>query len=139
MKKPLLLITAIVAGLISMPSFAANKMIFTTIDQAQQYCPAPSSLLFTQKKPKEHNGNGLVTGSINGIQFTSMVEGEKAYVTHPQCTGLSCTIADAQFRNDKVYGHISGNFITCFYSYNRYNVGQYHLTMQGNQTVVSKN
>jgi hypothetical protein len=105
----------------SIPAFAANEFIpFTTIDQAETYCPAINALTFTAMNPSPQSV-GTITGS-NQATFESF---PVKSAIHPKNIDSSGLIQDAQFRS-----YISNNVVTCLYSYTTFADVQYALVMR---------
>ena len=102
---------------------------FTTITQALQYCPTNSQLLFISNNPRLPDSQGNVTGKNASVSFTMITS-----AIHPQSLTSENIIANAQFRNvDGYYGYISGNQITCLYTYPGFTGVSVGLILQGMQ------
>lgn len=128
MKKIFSIVAIITAGLTS-SAFASNDFTpFTTIEQAQQYCPATNGLTFTPNNPSIPNS----AGSIKGNNRTAFESIPPKQAVKPKNMDTSGVITDATFRSaEGLYGYISNNVITCLYTYKTvYNV-DYYLAVRG--------
>src|SRR5580692_11198650 len=112
MKKTL---SIIMLASISSSVLAASEFTpFTTLERAQQHCPAANALIFTASHPTLPNSKGTVSGN-NRVSFTSIPVNSAA---KPQQVNQRNVIANVQFRNtDGIYGYLSNNMITCLYDY----------------------
>lgn len=71
MNKIFLAITILSTGFVS-SAFASNDFTpFTTIEQAQQYCPAVNALTFAPNNPDIQNSAGTIRGN-NRIAFENI-------------------------------------------------------------------
>ena len=111
MKKILALITL---TLFSLPVFAFTAI--TSVEEAQQYCPATTGLTFVATNANVENGAGSITGyNIKNTKFTNF---SPSPATRPKYVDGNGVIQDAQFREaNGMYGYLTDNAITCFYTY----------------------
>lgn len=101
---------------------------FLSISDAQKYCPATTNLVFTPNSPVQYSV-GTVSGIFNGVKFANQNPNP---ATSPKAVDSSGNIQGVQFRDSNgTYGYISGNAITCLYSYPAFNNGMVMLTMRG--------
>lgn len=128
MKKIISIVTLITTGLMS-SAFASNDFTpFTTIEQAQQYCPATNGLIFIPNNPSIPNTAGSIKG-INRIAFESIPAKQ---AVQPKNMDKSGIITDANFRSaEGFYGYISNNVITCLYTYKTIFNVDYNLAVRG--------
>lgn len=111
----------------------AADVVFDTLEKAQMYCPANNALRFIAVDPYLPNSKGVITGT-NRINFESYVAANNPpkFVIQPKKMDSSGLILDSQFRNvDGIYGYISGNIVTCLYTYTSIADVQAVLGMRG--------
>ena len=127
--KKILLIVAVASGCLFSPVFAGNNFEpFTTVEQAQEFCPPINTLVFTANNPATPKSPGMVTGN-NRIAFENI---PPKTAIHPNKLNSGGLITDAQFRSaDGLYGYISNNVITCLYAYQTIFNTEYNLVMRG--------
>jgi hypothetical protein len=111
MKKLLPLCVLVLAAFAANSAFAFTP--FTTIAQAEQYCPALDNLTFKPVNPSNPHSIGTINGEKKNINFKS-----DSGAMHPKYLDANNIIQDVQFRNTNgIYGYISGNNTVCLYSY----------------------
>jgi len=127
MKKVLSAVTALLGIVFMFPAFAVSDFTkFTTIEQAEQYCPALNGLTFTSNDPSNPKSVGSIEGN-NHVVFVNV-----SPAPHPLNMDTNGVITDAQFRKvGEIYGYISGNTVTCLYSYTSIFNTTYNLIMRG--------
>lgn len=114
-------------ALLSTSAFAAFTP-FTTITQAEQYCPPVTGLTFVATNPKIPNSAGNINGNFNNVSFKNF-EPNPAF--SPQNMNMNGIIQNVQFREDNnMYGYNSNNVISCFYSYSGFTGGNVYLVMR---------
>ena len=130
MKKYISLLILLITSSLSISATASTDQAFTpftTLAQAQQYCPTVTTLVFTQKLPGLPNGAGTISSFFNKVSFNST-----ASALHPQNVDPNGVIQNIQFRDvSGIYGYLSGNVINCFYSYPGFTGVTVGLIMQG--------
>ncbi len=128
MKKIFSVFIVLFVGLMS-SAFASNDFTpFTTIEQAQQYCPAVNGLTFTSNNLMDPKSIGSITGN-NQVVFESI---PPKIALHPKNMDTNSLITEAEFRSaDGIYGYISNNIITCLYSYTTIYNMKYNFVMRG--------
>ncbi len=109
----------IMGGLFSQAAFAGDPTYFSTIAEAQKYCPSLTNssydLTFKPNSPVEHSA-GIISGESQNDSFFLSTNSSTLAPMH--WDSQTAIIKDAQFRSvDGNYGHISGNKTTCYYSY----------------------
>ncbi len=125
--------TAMIVGSIFAQTAFADPIFFTTIAEAQKYCPPLSAanydLYFKPNNPVVPNSAGVISGtSQSGVSFSSG-NTQLQPLNWDIATGI---VQDAQFRSvSGNYGYISGNQITCYYSYTSFNNVLVNLILQG--------
>lgn len=92
---------------------------FTTIAEAQKYCPPLTSssydLIFKPNSQVDHSAGVIYGISQTNVFFTSNSNTQIMPLNWDSATGI---ISDAAFRDvNGIYGFISGSKITCYYSY----------------------
>lgn len=108
-----------------------NPVYFYTLDMALKYCPEPTTgLTFKPTNPTVPNSVGMVYGNQASNNFQSTQQ-----TTHPKTLTPDNVIVDTRFRTvtepgGDAYGYISGNSISCFYSYPTFNDVSYALIMR---------
>ncbi|MBX9706156.1 MAG: hypothetical protein K5Q00_07855 [Gammaproteobacteria bacterium] len=113
MKTIKIILFATVGYLLNSSALAAHLPTswFTTIDQAQQYCPTGSQIEFvTSGFPSLRSG--MLVGNQNKRLFTS-----PGNTLQPQ-EGASINLYQKQVR--QAYGYEKGRVIECFYSYTNF-------------------
>lgn len=128
MKKSYITIVVMSLGLMS-SAFASNDFTpFTTVPQAEQYCPSINKLIFTSAHPSIPDSPGTVTGD-HQFSFASIPEKNAAYPLNMAVNGV---ITDANFRMaNNWYGYISNGVVTCLYTYTAFNThNQYALILR---------
>ncbi len=122
MNKVLFKILVISFGLMS-SAFAADEILFKTIEEARQYCPAENALTYieTWKGDQEPYSMGIVTG-YHSNKFSSI-----AVLPKPMNLDRNNIILDTKFTqvdiifNELIYGFKStDNKVNCFYSFLTY-------------------
>ena len=117
--KAKLLTALLIIGCFSIPAFAEYQL-FTTIDQANQWCPRTDSLGFD---PALHQVFARGVG-----RFTSQL------VPSPKATTRKGLILNAAFRlvpgAPSSYGFKNDRKIVCYYSYPKADGGDYALIME---------
>src|SRR5579863_6758422 len=97
-------------------AFAAD-VTFTSVEQAEIYCPAKADLKFTPNNPSNPISAGKIVGH-NHVTFESIPQ---RLALHPNNMNSKGFIQDAQFRRaDGIYGYMTNKVFTCFYSYANY-------------------
>lgn len=114
----IILSTFVISGFFAQTALAQDPIYFTTLEQAQKYCPpltAKNYDLIFKPSSSAPNSAGIIYGtSQNNVRFSS---GSTIQPLNWDSLG-SGLIYDAKFRTvDGNYGYISGNQITCYYSY----------------------
>ncbi len=97
---------------------ANHFMVFKTVDQFNQYCPAVNSLQFQAINAPVKNPKGTVSASKNSVRFTNDAL-ESTYVTHPfsVVAGIIQQVSPRSVAGENNFGNMSGSQINCFYSY----------------------
>lgn len=127
MKKLISLMIIGTAGLLSTTVFA-DIIPFKTLTQAEQNCPAITTLTFTANNSKIPHSAGTITSNFNNIGFKN---NGTQYVPEPLHLDGNDIIQDAQFRLDNgMYGYNSNNVISCFYGYTSFTGVSYNLLMR---------
>lgn len=112
-----------------------NFTPFTTIAQAEEYCPPVNGLFFTPNNPTIPNSGGSISGN-NHIIFKSTPPKKAVKPKHMDAQGL---IKDVQFREaNGYYGYNSNNVITCLYSYTNFAGVKTYLGVRGKQASHSE-
>jgi hypothetical protein len=130
MKKSIINLSAIVLSGITITAAAETSAFtpFLTLQDAEKYCPPTTNLVFTPANPTP-NSAGIITGIENGLKFTN--ESPNPALS-PKSMNPSGDIQGVQFRDDDgSFGYISGNAITCLYSYPGFTGVTVMLTMRG--------
>lgn len=127
MKK--LLLMALAITVFSPSLFAESAFIpFTTLQQAQQFCPPLNGLYFTSNNVVLPHSKGSIVGN-NRISFESTPH---AAALHPKNINTNGLILDVTFRSTEGgYGYLSNNTVTCFYSYTTFIDTPYTLVLRG--------
>lgn len=136
MKKVLLaLISVCGIGLVSVAFAADDFKPFITIQDAIDNCPALDGLTFIPKNRSVPNSVGTVHGNHcdkeNKCKTFESIYDHTPPVHPKNMDEKSGLIADAVFRSvDGLYGYISGDVTTCYYSYTTFLNAQYGLLLR---------
>lgn len=121
------LITLLTLSL-STAAFADNDVVpFTTLEQAEQYCPPINALTFTPNSSSVPHSAGNITGT-NQLAFASVPVNAALSPKNLDSNGF---VTDVQFRSSNgIYGYSSNNVITCLYAYPTFTDAAYALVLR---------
>lgn len=118
-----------VLGAISISTLASSYTPFNNMYQAAVYCPPVSGLTFTPANPNTTNSQGTISGTKSPASFKS-----PGFVMHPKNIEENGKVQNVSFREaNGIYGYISGNKITCLYSYPGFTGVNVALILEGTQ------
>ena len=123
LKKSYLVLSLLAANV---SAFSFDFTPFTTLAQAEEYCPSLTGLIFTPCYSLPTSA-GMITGTKNSVAFKSTET-----MMHPKNLNSDNKVEDAQFRfTNNMYGYQSGNGIICFYTYTGFTGATGNLNLKG--------